>query len=85
VPEEVAVVGIDDIEDGRYSTPTLTTIRPDKEHIAQLAVQLLVDRLKDRHGTAPSPPRELTASFDLIVRESSGSKVPGVNRRASAI
>jgi DNA-binding LacI/PurR family transcriptional regulator len=74
VPEEVAVVGIDDIEDGRYSTPTLTTIRPDKKQIARLAVQLLVDRLKDRNGTDSAPPRELTASFDLVIRESSGGR-----------
>jgi DNA-binding LacI/PurR family transcriptional regulator len=74
VPDEVAVVGIDDIEDGRYSTPTLTTIRPNKAQIAQLAVQLLADRLKDRDGTGSAPPRELTASFDLVIRESSGSR-----------
>ena len=41
VPGDVAVVGFDDIEEGRYSTPTLTTVRPDKERIARLAVDLM--------------------------------------------
>ena len=71
VPDEVAVVGVDDIEDGRYSTPSLTTIRPDKAGIARLAVQLLADRL-DAAPDAAEPARELEASYDLVVRESSG-------------
>lgn len=70
VPADVAVVGVDDIEDGRWATPTLTTIRPDKEQIAQLAVQLLADRLEDENGPRARDPRELEARFDLVVRES---------------
>lgn len=67
VPDDVAVVGWDDIEDGRFSTPTLTTIRPDKQQIAALAVDLLAERLGSAH---PSAPREITADFCLVVRES---------------
>lgn len=67
VPEQIALVGFDDIEDGRYATPTLTTVRPDKEQIARLAVGLLADRLAgDRH----TPPRELVAAHRLEIRES---------------
>lgn len=70
VPDDVAVMGIDDVEDGRYSTPTLTTIRPDKERIAQLAVELLAERLE---GSDPDrPPREVEAPYDLVLRESTG-------------
>jgi DNA-binding LacI/PurR family transcriptional regulator len=67
IPGDVAVVGFDDIEEGRFSTPTLTTIRPDKEQIALLAVSLLHERLQ--HGR-DQPPRELQADFSLVVRES---------------
>lgn len=70
VPEEVAVVGVDDIEDGRYSTPSLTTVRPDKHRLAQLAVQLLADRLDAEPGETQPPARELEAPYDLVVRES---------------
>ncbi|ONI74091.1 LacI family transcriptional regulator [Kribbella sp. ALI-6-A] len=66
VPEDIALVGFDDIEDGRYSTPSLTTISPDKNQIAKNAVQLLLNRLDgDR-----SDPAEISAGYTLELRES---------------
>lgn len=67
IPGDVAVVGIDDIEDGRYSTPTLTTIAPDKEEISRLAVSLLLGRIK---GTRQEPPEQFIVPFHLRVRKS---------------
>jgi DNA-binding LacI/PurR family transcriptional regulator len=72
VPHDVAVVGVDVIEDSRYATPTLTTIRPDKARIAQLAVELLADRIGDAATGAVRLARELEAPYDLVVRESTG-------------
>lgn len=69
VPEDVAVVGIDDIAENRYTRPSLTSIAPDKRHIAETAVGLLADRLK---GSFSSAPREFIAGFHLEVRESTG-------------
>jgi DNA-binding LacI/PurR family transcriptional regulator len=67
VPQDVAVVGFDDIDDGRYSVPSLTTISPDKAGIARSAIRLLLDRI----ATVETPPREVTVSHELRVRESS--------------
>jgi DNA-binding LacI/PurR family transcriptional regulator len=69
VPEDVAIVGVDDIEDGRFSTPTLTTVAPDKAQIAEVAVTMLLERI---NGLA-TPPREVTARHTLRVRESTAS------------
>ncbi len=67
IPRDVALVGFDDIEDGRFSTPTLTTVRPDKQEIARLAVSFLLSRMADgRLG----PPREVQAGYVLEIRES---------------
>jgi DNA-binding LacI/PurR family transcriptional regulator len=66
VPDEVAVIGIDDIEDGRFSSPTLSTIAPDKAAVAREAVRLLHHRLD---GPA-EPSREISVGFELVARES---------------
>lgn len=66
VPADVAVVGFDDIEEGRYSTPTLTTVAPDKQAIAAIAVDQLFCRLDGN----TEPPVQLEAPFSFQVRES---------------
>ncbi len=70
VPDDVAVAGFDDIEDGRFSVPTLTTVAPDKEEIAKLAVDLLARRLTQGDG----PARQLTATWRLEIRESTAPR-----------
>ncbi len=66
VPENVAIVGFDDIELASYVTPALTTVAQPKQEIGQLAVKLLFERMSD-----PSlPPRHTILSTQLIIRES---------------
>jgi DNA-binding LacI/PurR family transcriptional regulator len=67
VPDDVAVVGVDDVEDGRYSRPSLTTVALDKAQIARTAVELLAARLA---GARDAPPRAVVAGHRLVVRES---------------
>ncbi|NUP02402.1 MAG: LacI family DNA-binding transcriptional regulator [Nonomuraea sp.] len=67
VPEDIALAGLDDIEDGRYSTPTLTTVAPDKAELARMAVDLLKLRVDGRSDRAP---REVRAGYRLMARES---------------
>lgn len=66
VPEDIAIVGFDDSEDGRFTTPTLTTISQDKRQIARYAVDLLLSRL----GGDTSPPVTRNADWRLVARES---------------
>jgi DNA-binding LacI/PurR family transcriptional regulator len=67
VPGDVKVVGIDGIEEGRYTTPSLSTVAPDKDAIAAAAVDLLLDRIDGGDG----PSAERFIAHELVVRESS--------------
>ena len=66
VPDDVAVIGWDDIDEGGFSTPSLSTIAPNKAQIAELALGLLGRRIAD----SAAEPQEAAADFTLIARES---------------
>ncbi len=66
IPDDVAVAGFDDIDEARYSTPTLTTVDPGRAQIATTAVELLVARMD---GDS-SDHREIIAPYELHRRES---------------
>jgi DNA-binding LacI/PurR family transcriptional regulator len=72
VPEDVAVAGFDDIEDGRFARPSLTTVQPGRSQIARTAVDLLVGRLAGGEPAAGPGGEERVAEFEMLVRESTG-------------
>ncbi|MGH3424819.1 MAG: LacI family DNA-binding transcriptional regulator, partial [Nocardioidaceae bacterium] len=76
VPDDVAVIGIDNIEGARLSTPSLSTIAPDKEGIARQAVEMLVERI----GGGDRAARQVVAGFELIPRESTLGIIPAGSR-----
>jgi len=67
VPQDVAVLGFDDIPLAQYCSPALTTLRQPTERIARDCVTLLVERINNRDI---SPPRNLTYEPELLIRES---------------
>ena len=48
VPEQLSVVGYDDVDLARYVTPPLTTIHQPKLRLGELAMQMLLDNLEGR-------------------------------------
>ncbi|MFE9680697.1 LacI family DNA-binding transcriptional regulator [Streptomyces sp. NPDC006285] len=73
VPEDLALVGFDGIEDARYANPALTTVVPDKRQIAERALQCLADRIHSPATTVP--PLDIVVPHALEVRASS-ARVP---------
>ncbi|MFI1538189.1 LacI family DNA-binding transcriptional regulator [Streptomyces anandii] len=66
IPEDVAVVGFDDVVEGRFSAVTLTSVSPDKGFIARQAVESVLSRL----GGARHEARRIHAGHSLVCRES---------------
>jgi len=73
VPDDVAVVGIDDIQESAYTHPPLTSIAPDLDVIAERALSLLAEQ----EGAAGVAPREEATPYRLVVRASSLRARPG--------
>ncbi|TFD79878.1 LacI family DNA-binding transcriptional regulator [Cryobacterium fucosi] len=68
IPKDVAAIGFDDLDEAQYSLPTLTTIDPGREEIAETAVRVLLERIASTDLALP--PREILADFRIVERES---------------
>ncbi len=74
IPNEVAVVGFDNIRESRYSNPPLTTVQQPFNEYGRLAVQLMVkqfdgEELSDRYPIA----------LNMVLRQSCGCTEPLVD------
>ncbi|MDR1392881.1 MAG: LacI family transcriptional regulator [Bifidobacteriaceae bacterium] len=68
VPEDIAIIGVDNIEEGQFARPSLSTISLDTRFIAEKAVAAIAARIED-----PSrPAQQILAPHALIARESTG-------------
>ncbi len=72
VPDDLAVVGFDDIFIASLRSVGLTTVRFDRDGLADLAIRHLFTRAT---GQWPEPPRYVTIPCELIVRRSCGAKL----------
>lgn len=70
VPEQVKVMGFDDVPESGFLVPSLSTVDPDHDTMAERAVRLLVHRI-ERTGARPEP-EEFVSRFTVVVRESTG-------------
>jgi DNA-binding LacI/PurR family transcriptional regulator len=70
VPEDVALIGFDNIDETRFSVPSMTSVDPGRDEIAEVAVRLLLERINEKGD--PIPPRQVLADYSVVGRESTG-------------
>jgi LacI family transcriptional regulator len=75
VPQDLSVIGLDDIDFAAYTLPPLTTIRLSRADLARAAFEALRQQAED-HGN-PKIQREFLVSTSLIVRESTAEPAAG--------
>lgn len=69
VPQDVRVVGFDDVPLASFLTPSLTSVAPDHDAMADAVISMIVDRIE---GVRPADDyRVFTAPVRLVERESS--------------
>jgi LacI family transcriptional regulator len=68
VPQDVSVVGFDDIPGAAFANPGLTTVRQPLLRMGQIAAQTLIDRIEKRGTYLP----EIAIEPEFVVRESTG-------------
>ena len=72
VPEDVAVIGFDDTDEGNFHTPSITSVSPDKDTIAKIAVTLLNDRID---GNFTGPARNVVVDHSITFRQSAPEQI----------
>ncbi|QEW01993.1 LacI family DNA-binding transcriptional regulator [Microbacterium lushaniae] len=76
VPGDVAVLGFDNIDEARFSVPSLSSVDAGKERIAEVAVDLLLERIAEKGPR--QPPRTIQPAFTVVARESTGFPIAEV-------
>ena len=79
MPDDVAVIGFDDIDEARFSIPSMSSVDAGRKQIAVTAVDLLIERIEEKGDRRP--PRTVKPGFRIVRRESTG--FPG--RAADAV
>ncbi|MDQ4502363.1 LacI family DNA-binding transcriptional regulator [Sinomonas sp. ASV322] len=75
VPEDVAVVGFDNVTEAQFAMPSLATVDPNRAKIAQIAVDALLERIAWRGKEDDPSPRAFEVPATLVARESAPAAV----------
>lgn len=66
IPDDISIVGFDDIAGAEHTIPPLTTIRVDKHQMGLLVVERMISRLTRYY----LPPQEIQLTSKLVIRKS---------------
>jgi DNA-binding LacI/PurR family transcriptional regulator len=72
VPQDISIIGFDDIPGAAFNNPSLTTVRQPLNRMGEVAAQSLLERIEGKKEY----PNEIAIEPELVVREST-AKAPG--------
>jgi DNA-binding LacI/PurR family transcriptional regulator len=72
IPDDISVVGFDDVALSQFSIPTLTTVRQPLLKMGRIAAQTVIDRIEERTAFRP----EIAVEPELILRHSTAPPRP---------
>jgi len=72
IPEDISVVGFDDLPEAQYIGPGLTTVRQPCTELGSAAVKLLLELSRGEDGPTRAPAR-MELATELVVRASTGT------------
>lgn len=72
IPDDIAIIGFDNIDAGEYAPVPLTTIAQPIDKVAEKAVEMMFDRIEN--PSADQSPRIMRIKPQLIIRESCGGR-----------
>ena len=74
IPDDISIIGFDDVPQASFVYPKLTTVRQPLEQMGQVAVKMLLEQIED-----PSrPPQRVELATQLAIRDSCGRINPKV-------
>jgi LacI family gluconate utilization system Gnt-I transcriptional repressor len=79
VPEQIAIVGFNDLEFMASAVPTLTSVRTNRYEMGKTAATMLIEAIDGRRPEQPV----LDLGFKVVERQSSASRRPD-NRPAAS-
>ncbi len=68
IPDDISIVGFDDVPQSSFVYPRLTTVRQPLEQMGQTAVKILLERIEDKS----LPPQQVALATQLVIRDSCG-------------
>jgi len=70
IPDDVAVIGFDDIPEAAYNFPSLSTIRQPMQQVGETATRLLIEAINNPQAEK----QEVLMKAKLVRRESCGGR-----------
>src|SRR5262249_52540514 len=66
IPDDISILGFDDIPQASMAYPKLTTVRQPLEQMGRVAVKMLLEQIENQNR----PPRRVTLATQLVIRDS---------------